>query len=264
MPPHSDRVGDRATRVALAIVLDHRSVRRHPVGALLQFARAADGGIPFFYWYQFLWVGISATLTAIVYFATRAPTDERDQHDRARGVRSALRSGHRPRLLRRAMATSGSASAARVGSRRPALWNRSSPGSCSGVTFAHCIHVRRGAGARVRPGGHRLFRDALHHHHLPVRLRGHATSLERVAPPGYITAADFVRGRFDSAALALAVAVTGILATMPYIALQLVGIQVVLGAMGIEGRGGWRSCRWSSRSSSWRLHVPERSCARRR
>jgi SSS family solute:Na+ symporter len=52
---------------------------------------------------------------------------------------------------------------------------------------------------------------------------------------GYITAADFVRGRFDSGALALAVAVTGILATMPYIALQLVGIQVVLGAIGIQG-----------------------------
>jgi SSS family solute:Na+ symporter len=52
---------------------------------------------------------------------------------------------------------------------------------------------------------------------------------------GYITAADFVRGRFDSTLLALAVAVTGILATMPYIALQLVGIQVVLGAMGIRG-----------------------------
>jgi solute:Na+ symporter, SSS family len=54
---------------------------------------------------------------------------------------------------------------------------------------------------------------------------------------GYITGADFVRGRYDSSALALAVAVTGILATMPYIALQLVGIQVVLGAMGIEGQG---------------------------
>ncbi|HEY5241228.1 MAG TPA: sodium:solute symporter [Polyangiaceae bacterium] len=52
---------------------------------------------------------------------------------------------------------------------------------------------------------------------------------------GYITAADFVRGRFGSSTLALAVAVTGILATMPYIALQLVGIQVVLGAMGIRG-----------------------------
>jgi len=27
-------------------------------------------GIPFFYWYQMLWVIISAVLTAIVYFAT--------------------------------------------------------------------------------------------------------------------------------------------------------------------------------------------------
>ena len=54
---------------------------------------------------------------------------------------------------------------------------------------------------------------------------------------GYITGADFVRGRFGSSTLALAIALTGILATMPYIALQLVGIQVVLGAMGIEGQG---------------------------
>jgi SSS family solute:Na+ symporter len=51
----------------------------------------------------------------------------------------------------------------------------------------------------------------------------------------YITGADFVRGRYDSPLLALAVALTGILATMPYIALQLVGMQVVLAAMGIEG-----------------------------
>jgi solute:Na+ symporter, SSS family len=52
---------------------------------------------------------------------------------------------------------------------------------------------------------------------------------------GYVTPADFVRGRFDSRPLALAVALTGILATMPYIALQLVGIQVVLEVMGIGG-----------------------------
>src|SRR6266436_7443768 len=44
---------------------------------------------------------------------------------------------------------------------------------------------------------------------------------------GYITASDFITGRFGSRSLALAVAVTGILATMPYIALQLVGIEVV-------------------------------------
>jgi len=51
---------------------------------------------------------------------------------------------------------------------------------------------------------------------------------------GYVTPADFVEGRYDSRPLALAVAVTGILATMPYIALQLVGMQVVLEVMGIS------------------------------
>ncbi len=30
-------------------------------------------GIPFFYWYQFLWILVSAALTATVYFATREP-----------------------------------------------------------------------------------------------------------------------------------------------------------------------------------------------
>jgi SSS family solute:Na+ symporter len=52
---------------------------------------------------------------------------------------------------------------------------------------------------------------------------------------GYVTPADFVRGRFGSRGLATAVALTGLLATMPYIALQLLGIQVVLATMGIHG-----------------------------
>jgi solute:Na+ symporter, SSS family len=52
---------------------------------------------------------------------------------------------------------------------------------------------------------------------------------------GYITPSDFVMGRYGSSPLSLAVAITGIVATMPYIALQLVGIEVVLGAMGIQG-----------------------------
>ena len=53
----------------------------------------------------------------------------------------------------------------------------------------------------------------------------------------YITAADFVRGRFGNRWLALAMAVTGIVATLPYIALQLVGLQVVIGGMGVSGEG---------------------------
>src|SRR6476619_6215022 len=54
---------------------------------------------------------------------------------------------------------------------------------------------------------------------------------------GYVTAADFVRGRYGSRELALAVSITGILATMPYIALQLVGIQAVLEVVGLGGTG---------------------------
>ncbi len=53
----------------------------------------------------------------------------------------------------------------------------------------------------------------------------------------YITAADFVRGRFGNRWLALAVTITGIVATMPYIALQLVGLQVVIGGLGVSGTG---------------------------
>src|SRR4051794_35370556 len=63
---------------------------------------------------------------------------------------------------------------------------------------------------------------------------------------GYVTPADFVQGRYDSRALALAVALTGILATMPYIALQLVGMEVVLQVMGIG----------TSSDSWWVNHLP--------
>src|SRR3954454_8791898 len=52
---------------------------------------------------------------------------------------------------------------------------------------------------------------------------------------GLVTPADFVRGRHGSSSLALAVAVTGIVATMPYIALQLVGIEAVVKTIGITG-----------------------------
>jgi SSS family solute:Na+ symporter len=57
---------------------------------------------------------------------------------------------------------------------------------------------------------------------------------------GYITAADFVRGRFGHRGLALAIAITGLMAVMPYIALQLVGMQVVIAALGLD----------------WAVHLP--------
>src|SRR2546421_9318623 len=54
---------------------------------------------------------------------------------------------------------------------------------------------------------------------------------------GYLTVGDFVRGRYGSPVLALAIAVTGILATMPYLALQLLGIRAVLTASGLYPPG---------------------------
>ena len=50
---------------------------------------------------------------------------------------------------------------------------------------------------------------------------------------GYVTASDFVKDRFGSKSLAFAMALTGIVATLPYIALQMFGIQVSLAALGI-------------------------------
>jgi SSS family solute:Na+ symporter len=52
---------------------------------------------------------------------------------------------------------------------------------------------------------------------------------------GHVTAADVVYGRYASRPLELAVAVTAVVATMPYIALQLVGMGVVINALGFTG-----------------------------
>jgi SSS family solute:Na+ symporter len=52
---------------------------------------------------------------------------------------------------------------------------------------------------------------------------------------GHVTAADVVHANTGSRPLELAVALTGVLATMPYIALQLVGMKVVIKALGLPG-----------------------------
>src|SRR5204863_494264 len=70
---------------------------------------------------------------------------------------------------------------------------------------------------------------------------------------GYVTSADFVRGRYGSKALSMAIAITGILATMPYIALQLVGIQAVLEVVGVRSAATRRYFRHTvSSSDCWR------------
>jgi SSS family solute:Na+ symporter len=51
----------------------------------------------------------------------------------------------------------------------------------------------------------------------------------------HITAADYVHGEYGGKWFPAAVALTGIVATMPYIALQLVGMQVVIKGLGVSG-----------------------------
>jgi SSS family solute:Na+ symporter len=58
---------------------------------------------------------------------------------------------------------------------------------------------------------------------------------KRAHAAGHVTSADVVHATYQSRALELAVAVTGLVATMPYIALQLIGMEVVIKAMGLAG-----------------------------
>src|SRR3954468_18155488 len=52
---------------------------------------------------------------------------------------------------------------------------------------------------------------------------------------GAVTAADVVHAQYGSRALESAVAVTGVVATMPYIALQLIGMAAAIKALGLTG-----------------------------
>jgi SSS family solute:Na+ symporter len=55
---------------------------------------------------------------------------------------------------------------------------------------------------------------------------------------GYITTADFVRDRYGDRTLEIAVALTGVVAAFPYIALQLVGMRAVFSRFQVLGAAG--------------------------
>ncbi len=60
---------------------------------------------------------------------------------------------------------------------------------------------------------------------------------------GYVTSADFVRDRFGDRTLEIAIAITGVLAALPYIALQLDGMEAVFAQRGgaFAAQGGFVS-----------------------
>jgi hypothetical protein len=205
------------------------------------------GGVPFFYWYQF----------ALDRHRRGHHGGRLLRHAKSRamnvdvvggGLHRALRARHRARLRRGPLAQGRPRPAPRVGPRRAALRHaghlvppRRRP--------LHGVHVHRGPRARLR----RRARSASSRCRTRSSRTPSSSSSCRACGPSRTSTATSrrrlrARALRQQPLLALAIALTGILATMPYIALQLVGIQVVLGAMGIRGKGGWRICRSSSRS----------------
>jgi hypothetical protein len=45
-------------------------------------------GVPFFYWYQFLWIPIGAAITALLYFVTRRPPVSASTTEKIAGKKS--------------------------------------------------------------------------------------------------------------------------------------------------------------------------------
>ncbi|MBV1835858.1 sodium:solute symporter [Acetobacter estunensis] len=75
---------------------------------------------------------------------------------------------------------------------------------------------------------------------------------------GHATAADIIRARFSSRTLELAVAFSGLIAVMPYIALQLIGIRTVVQALGLPGDAPLIIAFFSLAAYTWLggLHAP--------
>src|ERR1035438_5633525 len=70
-PPAMTRAGVRAARAAGTCFSSRPSWACLGGRSTIASSDRQAGSIPFFDWYQFVWIGVSAVLTAVVYFATR-------------------------------------------------------------------------------------------------------------------------------------------------------------------------------------------------
>ena len=197
-------------------------------------------GIPFFYWYQFAWVVVAALITLVVYLKTAAMTlalisEPHDTNTTALAVFIVLF----------ALVTVLGFVAARwrraeldhldewgLGGRKfgtVITWFLLGGDLYTAYTFIAVPALVFGAGAI----GFFALPYTIMVYPLIFVVMPRLWTVCRAN--GYVTPADFVRGRYGSRHLGLVMALTGILATMPYIALQLVGMQIVLGALGVDG-----------------------------
>ncbi|MBP0452915.1 sodium:solute symporter [Kitasatospora sp. RG8] len=151
-----------------------------------------------------------------------------------------------------ALLVGGVAAAVRVAARRsdprelphPAGWTlagrRLGPGGTAvllGGTVYTAYTVVAVPGLTYATGGFGLYALAYTVLLQPVALVVLPALRELASRHGLLTAADLALNRHGSHALALAVALTGILAAMPYLVLQVVGLEAVLRVMGIDPQG---------------------------
>ena len=250
-PPESARAAVTPLRVVIGLCLIAPFVAMLWVGSYAKLDPAFIG-IPFFYWYQMLWVLVSTALTMTAYKLW-----QRDQRARLKG--GARHEGRRERRRTRRLHLllpgrhGHRASSPRAGA-RPTNEHSLDEWGLGGRSFGtwvtwfllggdlYTAYTFVAVPAAIYAAGAAGFFA------VPYTILVYPlvfTFLPRLwsvsHQHGYVTTSDFVRGRFGSKGLSLAVAVTGILATMPYIALQLVGIQAVLDVMGV---GGGETTNW--------------------
>ena len=120
-----------------------------------------------------------------------------------------------------------------LGGRR---FGRGSPGSCSGAISTPPIlssRFPRSSSPLARSDSS----QSLHYHRLSVPVFDVAAAVGGLAKTWLHDGRGFCAWPLRPQGLEFAVAVTGILATMPYIALQLVGLEKVILALGFSGQG---------------------------
>ncbi len=107
----------------------------------------------------------------------------------------------------------------------------------AGRRSLHGLHLHRRSRPGLRCRRARFLRGTLRDRRVSRRAHRAPRFWTVARREGYVTSADFVRDRYGNRALEIAVALTGVVAALPYIALQLVGMRAVFSQVGALGAG---------------------------
>ncbi len=169
-------------------------------------------GFPFFYWYQVLWVFITPALTYARLPDHRARAGRASERPGAGSGRQRRRARRRAVLLRRSSRSAASSPRGGDAAEHWTAWTsggwagaasaRWSPGSCSAATSTPPTPSSRCRRRCSRTGAvSGFFAVPYTIVVVPDRSSSSCRGCGRRAPHGYVTPADFVRGRYDSRVL---------------------------------------------------------------